>query len=61
VWVLTEDPHVHAAARILGGHAQCWRGAGAAFPPLEPGLATLSGRVKAAFDPLGVLNPGRMS
>jgi glycolate oxidase FAD binding subunit len=62
VWLLTDAPPAEVQARAcqLGGHAGCWRGAGPAFMPLEPGLAALSARVKAAFDPLGVLNPGRM-
>jgi glycolate oxidase FAD binding subunit len=30
------------------------------FQPLEAGLAKLSRKVKAAFDPAGILNPGRM-
>lgn len=30
------------------------------LPPLIPPLARLTRRVKAAFDPVGILNPGRM-
>ena len=30
------------------------------FQPLEPGLERLSRKLKAAFDPAGILNPGRM-
>jgi glycolate oxidase FAD binding subunit len=30
------------------------------FEPLEPGLAVLTRRVKEAFDPRGIFNPGRM-
>ncbi|HEY8614817.1 glycolate oxidase subunit GlcE [Phenylobacterium sp.] len=61
VWMLSDAPaaQVQAAARALGGHAGCWRGGERAFAPLDPPLAALSGRVKAAFDPLGVLNPGK--
>ena len=64
VWLLP-DPSVEAgairtAARALGGHATLMRGEGPAFAPLEGPLGALSARVKAAFDPLGVLNPGRM-
>jgi glycolate oxidase FAD binding subunit len=48
--------------RELGGHATLYRGhGGAAFEPLEGPLAALTARVKAAFDPNGVLNPGRMA
>jgi glycolate oxidase FAD binding subunit len=35
----------------------------AAIPVFEPpsdGLAKLSARIKESFDPLGILNPGRM-
>ena len=31
------------------------------FQPASPGLAALNARVKQGFDPLGLLNPGRMS
>ncbi len=30
------------------------------FQPEPPPLAALSRRVKASFDPLNILNPGRM-
>jgi glycolate oxidase FAD binding subunit len=63
VWALCEDAAaVRAAARAAGGHATLWRGAAqlAAFEPLDGPLAALTGRVKAAFDPDGILNPGRM-
>jgi len=30
------------------------------FQPLEPGAERLSRGIKAAFDPAGILNPGRM-
>jgi len=62
VWLLAESESaaVRDAARALGGHAALWRGEGAAFAPLEGPLAALNARVKAAFDPNGVLNPGRM-
>lgn len=60
VWLASEaDPR--AAARALGGHASLYRGAGIAFEPLDGPLAILTSRVKAAFDPAGVLNPGRMA
>lgn len=32
----------------------------AAFTPLSPGLARLNQKLKAAFDPQGIFNPGRM-
>jgi glycolate oxidase FAD binding subunit len=40
------EPHVRAAVEV--------------FQPLEAGLDKLSRRLKAAFDPAGILNPGRM-
>jgi glycolate oxidase FAD binding subunit len=63
VWLLTdaETPAVRAVAERLGGHAMRLRGPGPAFPPLSGALAALTARVKAAFDPLEILNPGRLS
>jgi glycolate oxidase FAD binding subunit len=63
VWLLGDDDPatVRATVRALGGHATCYRGAAAAFEPLSGSLAALSARVRAAFDPNGVLNPGRMA
>ncbi|WP_372782764.1 glycolate oxidase subunit GlcE [Phenylobacterium sp.] len=62
VWLLSDsDPAtVRRAVRALGGHATLYRGEGPAFEPLEGPLAALTARVKAAFDPTGVLNPGRL-
>ena len=51
------------AARRAGGHATLFRTshkAGGAFAPLDPVLQRLHRELKAAFDPAGVLNPGRM-
>lgn len=61
VWLLTNAPaqKVRAVAQSLGGHALCLRG-GEAFTARSGPLGALQARVKAAFDPLGVLNPGRM-
>jgi glycolate oxidase FAD binding subunit len=61
VWLLTDEPagRVRAVVRDLGGHALCLRG-GPAFTARSGPLGALQARVKAAFDPLGVLNPGRM-
>ncbi|HTH94228.1 MAG TPA: glycolate oxidase subunit GlcE [Rhodocyclaceae bacterium] len=48
----------------LGGHATLFRSADttrvARFQPLAPALLTLHQRLKTAFDPYGVFNPGRM-
>ena len=57
---------VRAAAKAAGGHATLVRAeapiraARAVFQPQTTGLAALSARIKRAFDPAGVLNPGRM-
>lgn len=61
-----EADAVRAALAPHGGHATLIRAAAevrgrtAVFQPQEPALAALTRRVKAAFDPAGVLNPGRM-
>ncbi len=55
-----------AVAAAGGGHATLFRAPDAVraavpvFQPQEPALAALSARVKASFDPRGILNPGRM-
>ncbi|MBB1162908.1 glycolate oxidase subunit GlcE [Aquariibacter albus] len=67
-WWLSEAPAatVRAAATRLGGHAQLWRSADPAVraeagrAPLGPVLMRLHRQVKAAFDPAGVLSPGRL-
>lgn len=52
---------IRARAAALGGHATLFRGPdGAAFPPLPAPLMALHQRIKAAFDPRGVFNPGRL-
>ena len=66
-WVLlpagAADLDVHglvAQAAGRDGHAERLRGPASAIParaPLEPGLAALSARVKALFDPAGILSP----
>jgi glycolate oxidase FAD binding subunit len=59
------DPALHQLALARQGLA--WRFAAgpedpneAAFTPLAPGLARLNQQLKAAFDPQGIFNPGRM-
>lgn len=63
VWVLYpegEDPRPRLAG--LAGHATRLRGAGPAptFPSEAPAVAALSRRLRAEFDPRGILNPGLM-
>jgi len=65
VWLRTDQPAeaLWTAAAAAGGHATLFRGAGAGaevFQPLAPTVLALHQRLKAAFDPAGVLNPGRM-
>jgi len=74
VWIEVAAPARDALARDIrvavaaagGGHATLMRGSAAlrsAVAPFEPQpepLAALSRRLKAQFDPRGVLNPGRM-
>lgn len=54
---------VRAAARRAGGHATLFRAddkSPGVFTPLDPVLMRLHGALKRAFDPAGILNPGRM-
>jgi glycolate oxidase FAD binding subunit len=64
-WFATEAPvdAVREAARRAGGHATLFRAAekpGGAFAPLAPALARVHRGLKAAFDPAGIFNPGRL-
>jgi glycolate oxidase FAD binding subunit len=70
VWVMTPADaaaaSIRAAVGAVGGHATLVRGPAQVraaidmFEPQEAGLAALTKRVKEAFDPRGVLNPGRI-
>lgn len=71
LWIATEDEAaaagvIRAAAAACGGHAMLVRGGEAlrrapgAFQPEPPGVARLTRNIKQAFDPKGILNPGRM-
>jgi glycolate oxidase FAD binding subunit len=58
-----EAAAVREAAAAAGGHATLFRGGDRtrdAFSPLAPALARLHKDLKAAFDPAGILNPGRL-
>lgn len=52
-----------AAAAERGGHVTCFRHfdpRGEVFQPLAPAARALHLRLKRAFDPAGILNPGRL-
>jgi len=51
---------VRAATEKTGGHATLLNQHGAVPAPLSPVLATMHRQVKMAFDPEGILNPGRL-
>jgi glycolate oxidase FAD binding subunit len=54
-------PDAGEAAARAGGHATLFRGSrDNVFAPLDPTAMTLHKRLKAAFDPAGILNPGRL-
>ena len=63
-WVRSDAPAplLRSAAVSAGGHAACFRGGDREqpFAPLAEGLGALHARLKAAFDPAGILNPGRL-
>ncbi len=57
---------IRGAVRAVGGHAtlvrapEDVRNAVEVFEPLSPPLMNLTRKLKATFDPAGILNPGRM-
>jgi len=64
-WLKSAAPAaaVREAARGAGGHATLFRAAdksAGAFTPLDTVNARLHKALKAAFDPAGILNPGRL-
>ncbi len=64
-WLRGDAPAqlIRAAAAAAGGHATRFRGgdrAGEVFHPLPGPLMALHRNLKAAFDPAGILNPGRL-
>jgi glycolate oxidase FAD binding subunit len=69
IWLALNNDHHEAVRGALDntdGHATLVRGSEDArqsisvFQPQPPTLAALSARVKNAFDPHGILNPGRL-
>jgi glycolate oxidase FAD binding subunit len=64
-WLHTQAPsaRVQDIAARAGGHATLFRskeGQRVPFQALDPALLALHKRLKAAFDPRGILNPGRL-
>ena len=54
---------IRSTAERLGGHATLFRGgdkSAGVFQPLKPAILKIHRRLKSAFDPKGILNPGRM-
>ncbi len=62
-WLKTDEPAaaIHAVAQAAGGYAMCYRADDKSdWMRLEPGLMALQQSVRAAFDPVGIFNPGRL-
>ena len=63
-WLRSTAPAQSIRERVAaaGGHATLFRGGDRdqPFHPLPDGLARLHRRLKRAFDPAGILNPGRL-
>ena len=51
---------VQAAAQKMKGHASLFDPHGTTLAPLSPALVKIHQHVKTAFDPAGILNPGRL-
>jgi glycolate oxidase FAD binding subunit len=55
--------NIRSTATAAGGHATLFRGGDKSvgvFQPLAPSIARIHERMKAAFDPSHIFNPGRM-
>ena len=64
-WLRSDAPaeSIREAVAPIGGHATLFRGgdhAAQVFHPLPPALLSLHQRLKQAFDPEALLNPGRL-
>jgi glycolate dehydrogenase FAD-binding subunit len=63
-WLQSREPaeRIRAAARAAAGHATLFRGGSedSPFMPLDGVTLRLHRRLKQAFDPEGIFNPGRM-
>jgi len=66
VWLISDEKpeKIFSHAETLGGHARLFRdnngGVGSRLQPLSPGLLNWHKKIKHAFDPKGILNPGLM-
>jgi glycolate oxidase FAD binding subunit len=61
LWSYAESAEIRRVIVRMGGHATLCRGAIAGdepFHPLVPEVEALHRRIKQAFDPAGILNPG---
>ena len=59
----TSAATIRAVINKSGGHATLFRGGdrhGDVFHPLPPAMLAVQQRIKTAFDPHGIFNPGRM-
>ena len=63
-WYSGPEPHetIRATVEACGGHATLFRGGGEfpKFHPLPKAMRRLQDRIRLAFDPHGLFNPGRM-
>ena len=64
-WLKSDAPAatIRAAASEVGGHATLFCGGdrrSEVFHPLPPAMMSVQQRIKTAFDPHGIFNPGRM-
>jgi len=64
-WLRSEAgaAEIRAAAERAGGHATLFRGgdkSAGVFHPLAPAVLQVHRNLKAAFDPRGIFNPGRL-
>jgi glycolate oxidase FAD binding subunit len=64
-WLVSEasSETIREAVNVYGGHAVCFRAPNkpdAVFHPLDEGLLRVHQKLKQAFDPVGIFNPGKM-
>jgi glycolate oxidase FAD binding subunit len=63
-WLKSDQPatRIRARASQLGGYAECYSDDHriATFHPLQGNILAVNQRFKAALDPAGILNPGRL-